>query len=323
MKLNTKIYDALSKCAAIYSDNLMMNNKAMKQVKAMGFTKDSVIEFSLGFAPDKWNFISNHPELSEIDKHELIKIGLIKKKANGKGYYDAFRNRILFPIFEELESECNCIGFTARDLSDQKDTPKYLHSTNSDVFQKNEHLFGLTEYKKQNTVIITEGAKDALKLTQLGISNVTAVLGSSLSKTHVEKLAKVGVKNVWLFFDGDEAGKRAVNKAIQSIYSVAPQIEITVILSMDGTKDPSDIADICNTTKDVAEHIIKIKGIDWVRSTINDLMPKSPQGEPEWVSAFTFHAGELTKTITDDEQREKIMNQILIRAQQFNPHQDI
>ena len=151
---------------------------------------------------------------SADDERQLIEGGMLIEKDNGKGSYDRFRDRIIFPI---RDSRGRTIAFGGRVLGDEK--PKYLNSPESPVFHKGRELYGLYEAKQANRnlerVLIVEGYMDVVALAQFGINYAVATLGTATSDTHLTKLFRQ-VDEVIFCFDGDQAGRQAAARALDN-----------------------------------------------------------------------------------------------------------
>lgn len=180
-------------------------------------TEDELITFfKLGYASDQWEGLAHHLKVQKFPLDIAAEMGLLKKKAQG-GYYDLFRDRIMFPIFSHSGE---CVGFGGR-IIDQGQ-PKYLNSPESVVFSKGRTFYGLYENAKfirsLDEVIVVEGYMDLLALFQAGFKNVVATLGTALTENHA-KLLKRYTRNVIVLFDGDSAGQSAAQRSLPILLS--------------------------------------------------------------------------------------------------------
>ncbi|MEF9425643.1 MAG: DNA primase [Candidatus Mariimomonas ferrooxydans] len=194
-----------------YQRCLQGNAKAADYLEEKGITREAQKLFSLGYAPNKWDALFSY--LVKIKGHKaetIIKAGLIAR--GPKNYYDNFRDRIIFPIFN-LTGEA--IAFGGRVMNDSM--PKYLNSPESPFFSKGKMLYGLNlakdPIKKSGFAIFVEGYLDLITVCLHGFSNVVAPLGTALTQEH-GKLIKRFTQNVVLVFDGDASGIRAAKKAM-------------------------------------------------------------------------------------------------------------
>jgi len=189
---------------------------ALEYLKKRGIGEDTITIFNLGFAPAGWDSVINYFSKKNIS-HELVeKSGLIIKRKSKNGYYDRFRNRIIFPIFDVSKQ---VLGFGGRVMDDS--LPKYLNSPETSVYNKSRSLYGLHIAKEHcrasETVYIVEGYFDLLALHQHGILNSVATLGTSLTQEHVQLLRGFVGKNgrFVLVYDSDAAGIKAAERSIK------------------------------------------------------------------------------------------------------------
>jgi DNA primase len=168
--------------------------------------------YRLGFAPDKWDALTRHLEKQKAPLETAEKLGLVRKRENG-GYYDLFRNRLLFTIADPYGKP---VGFGGRVLDDT--LPKYINSPDSLIYHKSETLFGIDlakqSMREQGAAIIVEGYFDHLALFQTGVRNVVATCGTALTGGHLKLLQRYAGRVVTLF-DSDSAGKKATFRAME------------------------------------------------------------------------------------------------------------
>lgn len=197
---------------SFYIENLKEERAvdARKYLLNRNINREVSDEFSIGYADSQWNSLLNLFKKKRIDLDLAEKTGLIINK-NGR-FYDRFRNRIMFPVFN-IRKEV--IGFGGRVLDDSK--PKYLNSPESILFDKKKTLYGIEKAKecsrKAGEIFIVEGYTDVISLFKHGILNSVATLGTALSKEHV-RLLKGFVKKIFLVYDSDAAGLSAAKKSI-------------------------------------------------------------------------------------------------------------
>lgn len=210
---NRPIYEILEQSAQYFGRALRDHPKAQQAVNYLqnrGLSGDIAKRFRIGYAPPGWDNL-----LQELGKHasgkqHLRDAGLISEP-EGK-CYDRFRNRVIFPI---LDSRGRVIGFGGRVIDD--DSPKYLNSPETSVFHKGRELYGLYEARKHNkqlnSLLVVEGYMDVVALSQFGVSNAVATLGTATTDEHLEKLYRATPEVVFCF-DGDRAGREAAWKAL-------------------------------------------------------------------------------------------------------------
>ena len=170
-------------------------------------------EFRLGYAPEGWDTLVNFLKKHNVPLPAAEKVGLVVRKQSGGGYYDRFRNRIIFPIFNV---EGKVIGFGGRRIN-ESDEPKYINSPESEIYQKRRNFYGLDRSKehirKKGRAIIVEGYTDFLSMFSTGIKNVIATLGTSLTRDHAVTLRRY-TDRIVVVFDGDESGVKAALRSL-------------------------------------------------------------------------------------------------------------
>ena len=210
--------------------------EASNYFKKRQISDDIIVEFELGFAKDGWNYLEKEAARNGYNKEVLEKAGLLRK--NEHNFYDYFRNRIMFPFFDVSG---NVIGFTGRDISDKKDTAKYLNSPETDLFNKGSILYGLFQAKREindkDSIYLVEGNIDVLRFHSMGIKNTVAGSGTALSAAQCQ-LIKRFTKNVTIVYDGDKAGIKATFKNIDVL--IENGIDVRAIMLPDG-EDPDSI----------------------------------------------------------------------------------
>ena len=190
--------------------------RALEYIKKRGITKTVTDNFNLGYAPKGWDNLLRFFKKKNIPLDLVKKAGLIVSKKETDGFYDRFRDRLIFPIFD---SNLQGIGFGGRVMDDS--LPKYLNSPETPVYNKSRSLYGLHLAKKKcrenQKVYIVEGYFDLLALHQHGLQNSVATLGTSLTPEHVQLLKGLIGKDgrVILVFDSDDAGVKASQRTIE------------------------------------------------------------------------------------------------------------
>jgi DNA primase len=185
---------------------------AMAYLKKRGLSSDIIDRFNIGYAPKGWDHLLNFFSKSGVPLARVEKSGLILPKKDGRGYYDRFRDRIVFPIIDINQA---VIGFGGRVMDDT--LPKYLNSPETPVYNKSRSLYGLhlskDKCRKTQSVYIVEGYLDVLTLNQYGIENAVATLGTALTTDHVRMLSRY-VPRMILVYDSDEAGIRSALRCV-------------------------------------------------------------------------------------------------------------
>lgn len=197
-----------------------------------GLTKKTISHFGLGYAPNKWDGLLKHLKEQGFSISDMVLAGVIKK--GQKGYYDYFRNRVITPI---IDVRGNVIAFGARVLDDSK--PKYLNTLETLVYKKTNELFGLNFAKDsgKESIILCEGYMDVIAMHQAGFTNAVAGCGTALTTEQVRLINRYA-KEVLLLYDNDEAGQKALRKAIGLFGETDIKIRIPRLY---GGKDPDEI----------------------------------------------------------------------------------
>ena len=211
-KERNSLKDLLQNISNYYEQNLKGSDKAIKYLKSRGIDGKTAKHYALGFSIDSWDDITHKFGVTQEDKKKLLACGLLIEKDDG-GFYDRFRNRLMFPI---KNNKGEIVGFGGRIIDDEE--PKYLNSPETSLFKKGELLYGLYESKKsiadQRKAIIVEGYTDVIGLYQNKIGNSLATLGTATTEIHINKIFRISDQIIFCF-DGDNAGKKAAKKAME------------------------------------------------------------------------------------------------------------
>ena len=193
-------------------------------------------KFQLGFSQDGWSHTLDFLKSKGYSEVEIEKIGLIKKKENG-GYYDRFRNRIIFPIFN-LDGKV--VAFSGRDFSGSNKVSKYLNSPETIFFNKSAILFGMNfardEARRRKYFILGEGQMDLIMNHKIGFTNTVVTSGTSLTDEHLKIMGRY-TKNIIFAFDADSAGVKAAYRGIKK--AIGNDFDVKII-EMEQGKDPAD-----------------------------------------------------------------------------------
>lgn len=206
---------------------------AVEYIKKRGISPEMVKKFGLGMAPDSWTSLTDAMLKKGYSARDLIEAGLAKQSRKGSGFYDAFRNRLMFPV---IDIRGSVIGFSGRILGDGE--PKYLNSPDTLVFNKSRNLFAmnLAKKSKQGMLILAEGNIDVVALHQAGFDCAVASLGTSLTPDQVRLMDRYTDKVV-IAYDSDGAGVKAAERAIKLFENTGISVKV---LKMNGAKDPDE-----------------------------------------------------------------------------------
>ncbi|WP_210618814.1 DNA primase [Mammaliicoccus lentus] len=181
--------------------------EALAYLKSRGFTDELINDRKIGYSPNHSKFTHDFLEKNGYDAVLAFEAGLLSRNDETFDYFDRFRDRIIFPL---LNFQGKTVGFSGRTYTDQ--TPKYLNSPETPIFQKRKMLYNIDRARKfirqNDEVILLEGFMDVIKADQADIKQVVATMGTALSKEHIIMVKKLA-SNVTLLYDGDFAGNEA------------------------------------------------------------------------------------------------------------------
>jgi DNA primase len=225
---------AVNRQAMDFFCKMLLNQASGKQasvyLKKRGITPETINTFKIGYAPEGWNNLVNYFFKKKRSLGIIEKAGLIVERGNKNGFYDRFRNRIVFPIFD---LNVQVIGFGGRVMND--DMPKYLNSPETAIYNKSRSLYGLhlakQKCREEETIYVAEGYFDLLALHQNGIDNSVATLGTSLTSEHVQIIRGLVGKdgNVVLVFDSDNAGIHAALRSIGIFLNAGVNAQVMIL----------------------------------------------------------------------------------------------
>jgi DNA primase len=234
MKLTTKYFEKSLQS----TDN---GKKVLEYLKERGLKEDTIKYWKLGYSQNSWDDVLNFLKEKKYREDEIFSAGISKKKENSSHYYNRFRNRIMFPIFD---ISGNTIAFTSRVnpySQDDEKMAKYINSPETEVYYKSKVLYGIDrakmDIKKQDFAIVVEGQTDVIMSHQEGFSNTIASSGTALGSEQL-KIIKRYTNNLYLAFDMDKAGQMAADRGIKE--ALEEEMNIKIILLPEG-KDPADL----------------------------------------------------------------------------------
>lgn len=233
-KRRRRILEANREAARFYHSYLLSENgkAGLNYFLGRGLTPKTITKFGLGMAPDSWDMLIKHLKSKGFSVTEMIEAGLAKK--GPKSYYDNFRNRVMTPI---IDVRGNVIAFGGRVLDDSK--PKYINTGDTLAYKKTNELFALNFAKDsgKDTLILCEGYMDVITMHQAGFNNSVAGCGTALTNEQVRQICRYA-KEVVLAYDADEAGQKAVTKAMYLFKDADIKVRVPVLQY---GKDPDEI----------------------------------------------------------------------------------
>ena len=213
--------------------------EAREYVGSRGLSPEIVRGFSIGYAPDEWDWLTRQAADAGFPMRQLVAAGLAVERREREGFYDRFRNRLMFPI---RDPSGRCIAFGGRALPGAPaDTAKYINSPETPLFSKSSTLYGLDSARdaigKRHRAIVVEGYTDCLAARQAGIHEVVAVLGTALGERHARLLRRY-TDRIVLVLDGDAAGRRRADEILEVL--LAEPIDLRIARLPSGV-DPCDL----------------------------------------------------------------------------------
>lgn len=253
-------YDALfyaNQIAAEYYYKMLVESKegqgALHYVKGRGFSEETISKFTLGYAPPGWENLLDVAQKRSLSPDVLRKAGLAIPREKGGGYYDRFRDRVIFPI---ANLTGKIVGFGGRILTDSEEQPKYVNSPETPIYNKGKILYGLFQarnaVREGDRVIVVEGYTDMISLFQAGILNVVASSGTAFTSDQARLIGRY-TKNVVLLFDADSAGSEAALRGVETL--LENDLDVDIVSLPPGT-DP--------------DSYVKAKGENALRGRINN-----------------------------------------------------
>jgi DNA primase len=214
---------------------------ARRYLDERGLTEETIHRFGLGFAPLDGDWLLKQAGRSRIDLGTLEKVGLIAARDEGRGFYDRFRDRVMFPIRDPMG---RTVAFGGRILPHSPyaaRAPKYYNSADTPLFRKSEHLYGIDLAKQAcaqaGCLAVVEGYTDVMMAHQMGVTNVVATMGTALNARHVHHLRRF-VPRVVLVFDADQGGTTGVDRALEIF--AGENVDLAIATLPEGL-DPCDL----------------------------------------------------------------------------------
>ncbi len=254
------LYELLANASLFYQNQLKQpqNQHAISYLKNRGLTGEVVKQYGIGYAPEGWDNLIKSLGISDERCQQLATTGMAISKDKG-GFYDRFRERIMFPI---IDRRGRTIGFGGRILD--KGEPKYLNSPETPLFHKSREVYGLYQVLQSNNklehLLVVEGYMDVVALAQFGVQYAVATLGTSLNAEHLQLLFRHCGKLVFCF-DGDKAGRSAAWRALQ--------------ISLEAIKDGRQLQFLFLPDGEDPDSLIRIEGKKAFEQRVSQAMPLS------------------------------------------------
>ncbi|MBZ0258141.1 DNA primase, partial [bacterium] len=228
-------YQIMEAAARYYQRNLESSKTAMEYLTKRGLTNEDIQRFGLGFASPGWDNLLYTIKKKNVPETVMDELGLLVKSNKKDGYYDRFRNRIMFPIRNTIG---RVIAFGGRAM-DPDDPAKYLNSNETPLFNKSKVMYLLDQAKtviKERGAVAVEGYMDAIMLHKHDFTEAIATLGTALTGEHVHMLRRYTDKYT-LLYDGDSAGIRAARRGVELFFEQGLAVKVALL---PGGQDPDD-----------------------------------------------------------------------------------
>lgn len=234
-----RLYACLEDATQFFEKNLAAQHPARAYLEKRGLTQETIESFRLGWAEDDWRALTTHLREKKYTDKEIEAVGMAKKTE--KGFYDRFRSRIIFPLFD---SAGRVVGFSGRIVvlkgEPPPDTAKYINSPETVLYHKSKLLYGYDRAKqnirKLNFSILVEGQMDLLTVHQAGWKNAVAVSGTALTHDHINALMRMS-ENMVLALDADKAGIEAARRSASIALSMGMDVKVARLTP---GSDPAD-----------------------------------------------------------------------------------
>jgi DNA primase len=284
---NDTIYKAHDFLAKLYN-HCMVKTPEGEQARAYlnerGFSKEMIEKFQLGFAPDSWDYATSYLEKRNYPLAKVADAGLLAKREFDGKYFDRFRNRIMFPIWDPKGRP---VAFGGRIIGDGE--PKYLNSPETKLFQKGKFLYGFhltrSAIRLKDQAILLEGYVDVITAYGNGVQNVVASLGTALTKDQA-KLLRRQTESVVICYDSDKAGTNAATRAADELMEAGCYVRIA---KMPGGLDPDD----------------------YIRTYGAERFEKDVIGAAPTVMAFKMEVFRSGKNLSDEGERIRYIEEVL------------
>lgn len=225
-----------------------------RYLRQRGYEGETVRTFQLGFAPEGRYALEKYLEEKKFSIDDVRQSGLVRPDKQGRGYYELFRNRLLFPI-QDLQGKI--VAFGGRVLDDS--LPKYINSPETEVYRKGQTLYGLYQardaMRHNGEALVVEGYFDVLALHRAGFSGAVAACGTALTADHARLLKRYAEK-ILLIFDEDAAGRQATFRAMDALLPVGLAVSV---VTMPAGEDP--------------DSLLKTEGAEGFQKCLNDARP--------------------------------------------------
>lgn len=304
VKLEEQLYKVCEEALAFFKKNLhttQEGSRALDYLKRRSISSELIQDLKIGYAMNSWDSLIRSFGLKKVAPALLEKAGLVLRRQNREGYYDRFRARIIFPIFNLTGK---VVAFGGRTVIDAD--PKYLNSPDTLVYTKGNLLYGLnfskTTAREMGEIILVEGYTDLLAVYQAGIPNAAASLGTSLTEQQVVLAARFAPR-LTICFDGDAAGRKAAERAVSLCFEKSIQSRV---VPLPENTDPDSF--IRSEGQEAFKNLIN-KSIPGLRFMIGTKLSQTQRDIPEEKSRAARDVLQEIQKIPDSVVRSEYLKQ--------------
>ncbi|MDL2341538.1 MAG: DNA primase [Patescibacteria group bacterium] len=298
-----RLHELLDLAAKFYQVQFSKNQIALEYVfKRRKFSKETALEWRLGYSPNNGTALVDFARSKGFSELEIKQAGL-SSNSSYRGLSDMFRGRLMIPLQDQ---QGRVIGFTARQLTDDKDAPKYINTPQTPLYDKSRHIYGLhlakESIRKGGYAVIAEGNLDVISSHQAGVRQVVATAGTALTEPHLKGLSRF-TGDIRLSFDADKAGLAATERAIP----IASKVKVSLsIITIPTGKDPDELIQ-----QDPAAWVAAIEApsyaLDWLIERYTKLLDiKTAEGKRK----FSDKLLPVVRDLSDAVERDHYLNAI-------------
>ena len=237
--IRSRLCELLEEAARFFQENLEGEKEISAYLTRRGLRDDTIKTFRIGYAPDGWRVLSEHLKRKGYSDPEIEKAGLTVQ--GGRGPYDRFRSRIIFPLEDSLG---RVVGFGGRIYppdAKNEEGAKYINTPQTELYDKSRYLYGFSRAKngirREGNAVVVEGYMDCILSQQAGVENTVAVAGTALTESHLGMIHRLADALI-LAFDTDKAGFEASRRSVDLAHAQGFNVKLVEI---EGGKDPADI----------------------------------------------------------------------------------
>ena len=303
----SSLTEVLEKAMDFYRAGLKNSPRAIEYLKGRGLTGEIAARFRIGCAPDDWQGLKQ--AFPDYEHPSLVEAGLVI--ANEGKRYDRFRDRIMFPI---LNARGAVIGFGGRVMK-AEDTPKYLNSPETPLFEKGREVYGLVQardaMRAAGHVLVVEGYMDVVALAQFGVGYAVATLGTATTPVHVSKLLRLTDELVFSY-DGDSAGRKAAWRALEVSLPLATDSKPIRFLFLPPEHDPDSY--VREHGKEAFEQLVR-EAPTLSEFLIAELRAQHDLNTPEGRAGFLISSKSFLEKLTAPALRVQLLREFASLAQ--------